>query len=299
MLQHLLGLPETPLNTFLVLTLGGLVLYFFFSGISYVLFFGPGKARFHPTYEPEPAVDRLAMKWSLIGTLGNVVLMMPLHLAMANGWSRVYWNVSDFGWGYLALSIVLYVAFTETWIYWAHRWLHTPWAYKKLHKVHHDFRVTNSWVSMAFHPLDSFLQAAPHHLFGFLLPVHGLVYLTFVSFVSVWSVMIHDRVSFVRSTVINTTNHHTLHHWYYNYNFGQFFTFWDRLMGTWKDPEVAARREKIPAEIMSWSSAPPQRDADAPAVHVRYKSYVGTLGPRAEKTTKPTDKSDEAADAAE
>ena len=68
---------------------------------------------------------------------------------------------------------------------------------------------------------------------------------TATRFVTIWAVMIHDRVSFVRWKGINFTGHHTLHHWYENYNFGQYFTVWDRLMGTYRDPEVA------------WADVPP------------------------------------------
>jgi len=64
-----------------------------------------------------------------------------------------------------------------------------------------------------------------------------------VTFVSIRSVLIHDRVSMVRWNVLNYTGHHTLHHWYYHCNYGQFFTFWDRLMGTYRDPAVEKNPE--------------------------------------------------------
>ena len=250
MILRLLGIPETPLNQYVFLTIAGLTLYFTLSGISYLIFFVWGRKRFHPTYLPDQAANRSAMKWGVIGTIGNVVLMMPFHILIANGHSQIYWDIGEYGWGWLIASFVLYLVFTETCIYWAHRWLHTDKGYHWLHKHHHEWRVTTSWVSMAFHPLDSFLQALPHHLFGFIFPLYGPIYLVMVSFVSVWSVMIHDRVSFVRFKWINYTGHHTLHHWYYDYNYGQFFTFWDRLMGTWKDPEVVEKSGELPDGVL-------------------------------------------------
>ncbi|AKF07388.1 sterol desaturase family protein [Sandaracinus amylolyticus] len=250
MILRLLGIPETPLNQFVFLTVAGLTLYFTLSGLSYLIFFVWGKERFHPTYLPDQQANRNAQKWGVIGTIGNVVLMMPFHILIASGHSQIYWDIGEYGWGWLIASFFLYLVFTETCIYWAHRWLHTDRGYHWLHKYHHEWRVTTSWVSMAFHPLDSFLQALPHHLFGFIFPLYGPIYLVMVSFVSVWSVMIHDRVSFVRFKWINYTGHHTLHHWYYDYNYGQFFTFWDRLMGTWKDPEVAEKSGEIPDGVL-------------------------------------------------
>jgi lathosterol oxidase len=125
MILRLLGIPETPLNQFVFLTTAGLILYFTLSGLSYLIFFVLGRKRFHPTYTPDAQANKTAMKWGVIGTLGNALLMMPFHVLIANGYSQIYWDVGDYGWGWLLASIVLYVAFTETCIYWTHRWLHT------------------------------------------------------------------------------------------------------------------------------------------------------------------------------
>jgi lathosterol oxidase len=250
MFGRVFGFDESPLAQFLFLVFGGLVIYFVLSGASYLLFFVVGKRYFHPTYQPDPKANRGAIKWGVLGTLGNALLMMPFQLLVANGYSRIYWDVDEHGWPWLIFSFVLYITFTETCIYWIHRWLHTDFGYRWLHKYHHEWRVTTSWVSMAFHPLDSFMQALPHHVFGFIFPLHGMIYLTMVSFVSLWSVIIHDRVSWVRWNLINYTGHHTLHHWFFKYNYGQFFTVWDRLMGTWRDPEVAAREDGIPEGVL-------------------------------------------------
>ena len=133
---------------------------------------------------------------------------------------------------------MLYLVVTETLVYWTHRLLHRPWAFKHIHRAHHSFRRPTPWASLAFHPLDAFLQALPHHLCAFLFPVHGLVYLGFLGFVTAWSVAIHDRVSLVRWPGLDFTAHHTVHHFYNNYNHGQFFTLWDRLAGSYRAPEA-------------------------------------------------------------
>ncbi|MFO0681024.1 MAG: sterol desaturase family protein [Sandaracinus sp.] len=250
MILTLLGIPETALNLFLFFVLGGIVTYLSVSGLSYMIFFVWGKQRFHPTYVSKPEVLRDQIKWGLYGTLGNAVLTAPIHWLVANGYSQAYWNLSDYGIPYFILSVVLYIAFTETWIYWVHRALHIPVLFRWFHKPHHKWRATTSWASMAFHPLDSFAQALPHHLALFLFPVNVYLYLGMLAFVMLWSVMIHDRVSFVKNSIINYTGHHTLHHWYFTCNYGQFFTFWDKLMGTWRDPEKAAHDGSVPDGLL-------------------------------------------------
>ena len=251
MLLELLGLPETPFHQLLATTLGGMVFYFGVSGLSYLIFFVWGRSRFHPTYEANPEELAKQRKWGALGVLGNAVLMVPFQMLVVGGHSQIYWDVGEHGWGWLVLSFVLYLTFTETCIYWIHRALHWGPLYEHLHSIHHEWRATTSWVSMAFHPLDSFAQALPHHLMIFLLPVHGGIYFVMLTFVSVWSVIIHDRVSLFRWNVVNYTGHHTLHHWYYDCNYGQFLTVWDRLMGTWRDPAVAAEKDpSIPEGLL-------------------------------------------------
>ena len=145
MILTLLGIPETALNLFLFFVLGGIVTYLSVSGLSYMIFFVWGKQRFHPTYVSKPEVLRDQIKWGLYGTLGNAVLTAPIHWLVANGYSQAYWNLSDYGIPYFILSVVLYIAFTETWIYWVHRALHIPVLFRWFHKPHHKWRATTSW----------------------------------------------------------------------------------------------------------------------------------------------------------
>jgi len=255
----LLGLEETAVNQFLLLAVGGLVAYFGVSGLSYLVFFVWGRSYFHPTYTPNRAVLRDQIKWGLYGTLGNALLTVPFHWGIANGYSQIYWDPMERGLPYLLLSIALYLVFTETCVYWTHRALHKGWLFKHIHKPHHKWRESTSFVSMAFHPLDSFAQAIPTHIFVFLLPLNAWVYVFVLAFITTWTTMIHDRVTVVRGSIINTCNHHTLHHWYFRVNYGQFFTFWDKLMGTWMDPEAEYYRGKVPADLMRWAPPLPPR----------------------------------------
>jgi len=252
MLAELLGLPTHPLTTFFGLAIGGMLLFGTLSTLSYFYFFRWRKERYHPTYEEDGTTIKRALKWSTVSLVGNAILTTPFHLAVAYGWSEVYWNIDDhpWGWGWIVASIGIYLVVTETMIYWVHRALHWGPLWKYIHKPHHSFKAPISFVGVAFNPLDSFAQGLAHHLCIFLFPVHGVVYLVFVTFVTVWAVMIHDRVSFVTWKGINYTGHHTVHHWYDFHNFGQFFTFWDRIGGTYKDPESDEVRAEVPEGIL-------------------------------------------------
>jgi Delta7-sterol 5-desaturase len=249
MLVRLLGLPDDPIVVFLVISVFGLVYYFTLAGISYGIFFGWLRPRLFPTYRPDRAELGAAARLSVISIVGNAALTMPIHLLIAAGRSRIYFHVGDYGYGWLAAQCLLMLVFTETCVYWVHWALHrVPFLWKHIHAYHHRFKTNTPLVGVAFHPFDSFAQAFAHHLAVFLFPVHVGVYLFSVSFVTLWAVMIHDRVSLVRVPGLNYTGHHTLHHWYSDYNLGQYTTFWDRLVGTYRSPE--GDYPDIPDEVL-------------------------------------------------
>ena len=228
-------------GSFTVLMTGGVFFYFLTSGTSWLYYCLLRRDRFFPGQESQIPRERSQRKtewlWAFYNLLGNAVITAPIHHLIVTGNSRVYLSVGERGWPYLIFSVIAVLVFTEPLVYWAHRILHHPVLYKHIHLHHHQFRVPSPWTSMAFHPLDSFAQAAPHHLFAFLFPVHVGVYMFFIMFLQLWSTFIHERVTWVRWSFINYTSHHTLHHKANKYNYGQFFTVCDRLFGSYRAPE--------------------------------------------------------------
>lgn len=173
-----------------------------------------------------------------------------MQLLIVFGNSRMYYDIEPYGWGCLIVSFLAALVFSETLIYWIHRALHTTWLYRKIHVHHHQFREPTPLSSIAFHPVDSFAQALPYHLFALLIPINFWLYLTMIVYVTLWSVMIHDRIRWVPGAVVNHTGCHTVHHWYNKYNYGQYFTVWDRSCGTYREPVDLPDRfmaSKVPA----------------------------------------------------
>lgn len=237
-IEQLYGAPGMAI----FMLISGLLLYFGLSGFSYLYTFVWNRGRFVPDYRPDRNEIRSALFWSMMSVLGNVVLMLPLQLLAVRGHSRLYYDVSDHSWAYLGLTLIVELCFSEFLVYWIHRWLHLPFFFRHIHHIHHKFRAPTPLASLAFHPLDGFAQALPHHLLVFLLPVHVYVYQGFILAVSIWTVLIHDRVSWIGWSAINYTGHHTAHHWFNKWNFGQFFTLADRLFGTYRSPTTLPER---------------------------------------------------------
>jgi len=229
-------------GTFLLLSIASLLFVLPLVGASYFVFFVWQRRRFHPRYVANAGENRHALLVSFVNLIGSAALTSPVHWWIASGRTRVYYSIGDRGWPWFITSIALYLIVVETSVYWIHRALHTPWLYRHVHRLHHAHRVPNSLASYSFHPLDAFFQALPQHVFVLLVPVHLGVYVAFLSFTAVWTILIHDRVPLVAWRGINNTSHHAVHHWFQRFNLGQFFTLWDRVGGTYRAPDALPAR---------------------------------------------------------
>ncbi|PWN29737.1 hypothetical protein BDZ90DRAFT_225992 [Jaminaea rosea] len=224
------------LSLSLITYVGIFILYFGFAGLSYYFFFNHDMKR-HPRFLPNQV--RLEIDCSL-RAFGPLTLMtLPWFVGEVRGYSMLYTKVSDFGLAYTIFSVPFFLVFTDACIYWVHRLEHHPKVYKHIHKPHHKWLVPTPFASHAFHPLDGYFQSLPYHIFVFLFPLHRFVYMGLFVFVNCWSILIHDSDVIVNSPlekVINGPSHHTLHHLYFNVNYGQYFTGCDRLGGSYRQP---------------------------------------------------------------
>ena len=169
-----------------------------------------------------------------------------IFLLEIKGYSKLYWyDRPQQTWGNFVLeigcSVVLFLLFTDFLIYWIHRGVHHKSVYKYLHKTHHLWKVPTPYASHAFNPIDGFLQGCPYHIYPFLFPLHKIAYLSLFVALNFWTVSIHDgdyRVPDMLKPFVNGSAHHTDHHMLYNYNYGQFFTLWDRIGGSFRTPDA-------------------------------------------------------------
>ncbi|KAJ7682645.1 fatty acid hydroxylase [Mycena polygramma] len=184
--------------------------------------------------------EKLEIQSSLRAFPTITLLTLPWFLAEARGHSMLYDGADTYGYLYLFLSAPFFLLFTDYCIYWVHRTLHVPALYKVLHKPHHKWIIPTPWASHAFHPVDGYLQSVPYHLFIFIFPLHRWLYLGMFVFVNFWSIFIHDSdmiTGHPLETIINGPAHHTLHHLYFSVNYGQYFTWADRVGNSYRQPE--------------------------------------------------------------
>jgi len=229
-----------------IISIGGAINYLLFATLSYLLIFDKSQEK-DRRFLKHQKLKEIGVALSSIPFMG--VITTPLFLGEVYGYSRLYHHVDERGIPYLVFSIVTFLLFTDCFIYWIHRALHHRWFYAIPHKPHHWWKIPTPYASHAFHPIDGFLQSLPYHVYAYLFPINKWAYLGLFLFVNFWTISIHDgdyRVPDLLSKYINGAAHHTVHHLEFNYNYGQFFTLWDRIGGSYRKPanEVTIKTEK-------------------------------------------------------
>mmetsp|Transcript_9064 Transcript_9064/g.10358 ORF Transcript_9064/g.10358 Transcript_9064/m.10358 type:complete len:280 (-) Transcript_9064:77-916(-) len=167
------------------------------------------------------------------------VLSIPFFLLEVRGHTKLYESWSDRSNWENIWNLFLFMAWNDCLVYWIHRGLHHPLFYKRLHKEHHRWLVPTPFASHAFNPVDGFMQSLPYHLAILVIPLPKWVYFSSFIIVNFWTISIHDglyQVPDFLKEVINGAAHHTDHHLYFNYNHGLYFTLWDRIGGTYRNP---------------------------------------------------------------
>lgn len=158
-------------------------------------------------------------------------------------YTMLYRDIHAYGVGYLLFTVVLSLVVHDTYFYWVHRWMHRPGVYKYLHKVHHLSTNPSPWAAMAFHPLEAVIEFGIVAILPFLFPIHPLAIGLFLLIMMVYNVYGHLGYElypkgFASSRIglwINTSVNHNQHHQYFNGNYGLYFLWWDRWMGTLRE----------------------------------------------------------------
>lgn len=141
---------------------------------------------------------------------------------------------------YFWLAFPLMLIMHDTYFYWMHRLMHQPKLFKVLHLVHHQSVNPSPWAAFAFHPLEAVIEIGILVVYLFTIPVMKIHLFFFFLFMMVYNVYGHlgwelYPKNFHRTWIgkwINTSINHNQHHQYFKGNYGLYFLFWDRLMGT-------------------------------------------------------------------
>ena len=218
--------------------------YFLIAGIFYSIFY----LWFPERWRERKINDRTYRKnqfkkelgWSTITALIFSISGAVAVLLWQKGVTKIYFGVNKFPWWWMPLSLAAALTLHETYYYWLHRWMHHPRVFRMVHKVHHDSKITSPWTAFSFHPIEGFFQAIFLPFLLIVLPIHLYVLIIQLTIMTFSSVINHLDIEiypknfhrhFFGKWLIGAT-HHSLHHKQFKYNYGLYFTFWDKWQKT-------------------------------------------------------------------
>ncbi|MEQ1746359.1 MAG: sterol desaturase family protein [Saprospiraceae bacterium] len=153
---------------------------------------------------------------------------------------RLYTDVSAYSIGYLIFSVPMILFLHDTYFYWCHRLMHHPRLYRRMHLTHHRSVNPSPWCAYAFHPFEAVVEAGILPLVLFTVPLHPIAVFAFITLMLWFNVYGHLGYELFPKKVydhplgrwLNSSVYHNLHHERFTGNYGLYFTFWDRWMGT-------------------------------------------------------------------
>ncbi len=217
--------------------------YAFISGSAYLVFYVLLKNRFlsRKIQYRFPTWDK--MKMDILYSLQTIIIfagMATIVFRVLYEHTNMYSNISDHGLIYYILTFPLMFLIHDTYFYWMHRLMHLPFIFRHVHLVHHTSTNPTPWTSYSFHFLESIIEAGIIFVIAFTLPVHKSALILFLLLQFIYNVYGHLGFelypkNFHKTFIgkwINTSVAHNMHHKYFTGNYGLYFLFWDRLMGT-------------------------------------------------------------------
>ena len=144
----------------------------------------------------------------------------------------------------LTWQIILIVLVHDAYFYWIHRAMHSKRLFRATHLHHHKSRTPTPWTAYSFSSSEAVLEAAYVPLFLYATSFAGMTYAGFAVLIFMWHQIIRNTMAHAGHELfpagwvdnpltswIATTTHHDLHH-SDRANYGFYFTWWDKWMGT-------------------------------------------------------------------
>lgn len=220
--------------------------YFFFAGMAFLLLYVIFKTKFSPfKIQKKYPANKDYLRELLFSLLSMTIFtaVATSVFTILKPYTQLYKNISDYGWWYYGFSIVMMMFIHDTYFYWLHRAMHHPLLYRSVHLVHHQSTNPSPWTAYAFHPLEAICEAAIIVIIAMVMPAHHTAIILFFLFQIIYNVYGHSGFEFYPKNIIkhpigkwlNTSVSHNQHHHYFNGNYGLYFLFWDRLMGTMRE----------------------------------------------------------------
>lgn len=221
--------------------------YFIIAGILFFIYYKWLRKRI--TYRkiqlrfPKNADYRREIVYSIITVIiFSLVTVLFLFTPLRNI-TQLYTRVDQYGIVWYLASFPLMFIVHDAYFYWTHRLMHYPPVFRIFHLMHHRSTNPSPWAALAFHPLEAVVEAGIFPVLLIVMPLTAEHFPVFFVIMLVYNVYGHlgweiYPKSFSRHWLgrwINTSVNHNQHHQFFKGNYGLYFLWWDRWMGTIRD----------------------------------------------------------------
>lgn len=179
--------------------------------------------------------------------------------AQFKGFALLPWALT--WWSALPLFLLTMVLF-DAWFYFAHRLLHTR-AFYRFHIDHHRSVAPTAWSNDSIGIVDTAISQGFYAVIVFVVPIPSLILVANRIFDHINGTFGHAGFEYFASPTARypspmlCTTYHDQHHAHFKYNYSNYFSLWDRVLGT-VAPDYDQRVRQVE------QSAPPLRLRLAP-----------------------------------
>lgn len=230
--------------------------YLIIAGILFVIFY----IGFRKTFKRNKIQNRKQkkndflreIKYSLVTILMLSFMWVMVVATPLRNYTLLYNEITLLSGLWILPSIIIALFIHDTYFYWMHRLLHQPSLFSRFHLIHHRSSNPSPWASYSFHIGEAFTESLIIPILAFILPMHEISLLLFS--MSAFTINAYGHLGYEIApkwfrksflfNYINSSVHHNMHHRYSNVNYGLYFRFWDKIMGT-ESPHYVKKYDKI------------------------------------------------------
>lgn len=240
--------------------------YLLIAGGTYLVFYVLFKSQFFRQKIQQISPKKKQIVSEVLYSVQTTVIFSTLFflvIFILKPYTNLYEDIDDFGIVYSLFTIPVMFLIHDTYFYWMHRAIHHPRLFRRIHFVHHQSTNPTPLAAYSFHFSESILEGLIIPIIAFTLPVHPSAFIFFLFGQFIINVYGHlgfelFPLGFQRTWVgkwINTSVAHNQHHKHFKGNYGLYFLFWDRWMGTLRSDydavfdEVKNRKKEIHGEL--------------------------------------------------
>lgn len=177
-----------------------------------------------------------SLRTSVIFALGGVISVMGSDAGVL----KAYDDPAAHGWGYFWISLAALIVLHDAWFYWTHRLIHDPRLFRRFHRLHHKSYNPSPFTAYSFDVGEATINAAFMPLTLLFFPLSELAIFLFLAHMIIKNAVGHSGYELFPARrngrplfdFLTTVTHHDLHHSQAGWNYGLYFTWWDRLMKT-------------------------------------------------------------------